>query len=333
MLFYYDCYSRGDTGYSFAGHRWPQEIDPEKNNEKGLDLLWNICTNIYGDNAPIEQRSESHFLIRGLFGGAVTVAGIAGPEFDSHGRIGTRVDLVFCLPQTEKERMAELDPQRLFELISKKNAAGTQQSMPAAQWCITRGGPAPVEWAPILYAMAFAKARLLVFNAANPSIVAQTAMQICAALPASRRLQFSFITYAVDLIRIQDAGFCVTAVSQPADCQREIYHLEQQGKGVWVGLDLQSSSYCCTRQPPAAGEDYLRRVHPILLRHGRQSLSDRCGSWFLQTTAKYCTGMKPVTAIAAGMMLQAARGETQELLPILQEKQEVFDAVARCLKP
>lgn len=332
MLFYYDCYARGDTGYGFAGRRWPQGIDPERNNEKGLGLIWNICTNVYGDNALAEQRRESRFLIRGLFGGLVTVAGIAGPEFDSHGRIGTHVDLVFCLPQTENERMAELDPQRLFELIGRKNAPGTQQSMPAAQWCVTRDSAAPAEWAPLLYAMAFSRARLLVFNASDPNMVTQAAMQICAALPAPRRLQFSFITYAVDLMRIQDAGLSVTPVSQPADCQREIGRLEQQGRGVWAGLDLHSGACCCTRWQPAAGESYLRRVYPMLVKRGRQSLPDRCGNWFLQTAADQCTELQSVTAIAAGMMLQAARGEAKELLPTEQEKQEVSDAVARSLK-
>lgn len=330
MLLYYDHYGRDPrAGFCFFGAKWPQGIDPDINNRRGAGLLWNLFTNIYGDQGYNPGAPESIFCLRGCFGLGSMVYGIADVRQDSAGRYGTSVDFAVALPQHDQERTLELDPAQMLKELRVRHQPGYSKEYQGATMPRSRVlTAAPQTYVRLATEMAWNHKKMLLVSARPEQDTATYAQAMYAILPVQRRRSFSFVSYAVNWSTLyQMEGFDLIGVSDTPEVMGNLSAMEQMGEQINY-LNPDRGVLHLARDTRDGGTAYLKRIYPLLLRDGQLDLARACGDWL--GTSEYalrCAGLSNNEQMALGLMLRAAVSGRTRYFPLEQEKAAMAGAV------
>lgn len=330
MLLYYDHYGRDPrAGFCFFGSKWPRGIDPDINNRKGAGLLWNLFTNIYGDQGYNPGAPESIFCLRGCFGPGSMVYGVADVRQDSAGRYGTSVDFAVAMPQTEQEYSVELDPDQMLRELQYRHQPGYTREYAAGNLPQSRvSRSAAQNYVYLANELGWSHKKVLLISRSPEREALTYARAMYSILPVQRRRTFSFVSYAVNWSTLyQMEGFDLIGVSDTPEVMGNLSSMEQMGEQVNYVIPERNVLHM-GRSTRDAGVDYLRRVYPLLLRDGQLDLAKECGDWLGSSEyALRCAGLSNNEQMALGLMLRAAVSGKTRYYPLEQEKASMAAAV------
>lgn len=335
MLFYYDCYARreqyGAEGFAFLGDRWPQGISTDMSDLRGVGMLWQLISNVFGDHGTQTGSTHSRFFLRDCFGDChATVAGIVTLRKDRQGRIGTRADFVVCLPVSPQELTLELDPDVLFRDLQNAHAPGSQANYRADTLCRPRQAVrnAPKALLDAAFRQSFLAPGPLILPTASEEEAYQTAVWFGAMRPAGQRRRFSFLTWAVDWRRLCELPLSLIAVAPAPMLSMQIADFARQfGYALYSveGADKDPAPLPGNAAPD--GLAYLKRIYPTLLQNGDIDLPEQCADWAQQALLPDDPKLARPAAMAFGLMLQAARAEKYAYYPLAEEKAALGSAL------